>query len=53
MINNKICEADVWHSRFYHIGFDTIARMSRLELIPKFNIVKGSKCQSCVQAKQP
>jgi hypothetical protein len=39
-INNKICEADVWHSRFCHIGFDTIARMSRLELIPKFNIVK-------------
>jgi hypothetical protein len=53
MINNKIREAGVWHSRFHHIGFDTIARMSRLELIPKFNIVKGSKCQSCVQAKQP
>jgi hypothetical protein len=40
MINNKICEADVWHSRFCHIGFDTIARMSRLELIPKFNYSK-------------
>jgi hypothetical protein len=53
MINNKICEADVWHSRFCHIGFDTIARMSRLELIHSFNIFKGSKCQSCVQAKQP
>jgi hypothetical protein len=51
--NNKIREVDVWQSRFCHIGFDTIARMSRLELIPKFNIVKGSKCQSCVQAKQP
>jgi hypothetical protein len=51
--NNKIREADVWHSRFCHIRIDTIARMSRLELIPKFNIVKGSKCQSCVQAKQP
>jgi hypothetical protein len=53
MINNKIREADVWHLQFCHIGFDTIARMSRLELIPKFNIVKGSKCQSCEQAKQP
>jgi hypothetical protein len=50
IINNKICEADVWHSQFCHIGFDTIAGMSRLELIPKFNIIKGSKCQSCVQA---
>jgi hypothetical protein len=38
--NNKIREADVWHSRFCHIGFDNIARMSRLELIPKFHIVK-------------
>jgi hypothetical protein len=53
MINNKIREADVWHTRFCHIGFDTTTRMSRVELIPKFNIVKGSKCQSFVQAKQP
>ena len=50
---NKICESNVWHSRFYHINFDTIARMSRLELIPKLEVVKGSKCRSCVQAKQP
>ena len=47
------CEADIWHSRFCHIGFDSIARMSRLDLIPKCEIVKGSKCQTCVQAKQP
>jgi hypothetical protein len=40
MINNKIHEADVWHSRFCHIEFDTIARMPKLELIPMFNIVK-------------
>jgi len=53
LLINKVCEADVWHSRFCHIGIDTIARMSRLELISKFDIVKGSKCQSCVQAKQP
>jgi hypothetical protein len=52
MINNKMCEANVWHSRFCHIRFDTIARMSRLEIISKFNIVKGSNCQSYVQAKQ-
>ena len=50
---NKICESNVWHSRFCHINFDTIARMSRLEFIPKLEVVKGSKCQSCVQAKQP
>ena len=50
---NKICESNVWHSHFCHINFDTIARMSRLELIPKLEVVKGSKCRSCVQAKQP
>jgi hypothetical protein len=53
MINNKIRKDNVWHSRFCHIGFDAIARISILELISKFNIVKGSKCQSCVQDKQP
>ena len=40
---NKICESNVWHSRFCHINFDTIARMSRLEFIPKFKLIKGSK----------
>jgi hypothetical protein len=45
--------ADVWHSRLCHVGFDTIARMSRSKLIPKCDIVKNSKCQTCVQAKQP
>jgi len=50
---NKICESNVWLSHFYPINFDTIARMSRLEFIPKLEVVKGSKCQSCLQAKQP
>ena len=50
---NKICESNVWHSHFCHINFVTIATMSRLEFVPKFEVVKGSKCHSCVQAKQP
>ena len=37
---NKICESNVWHSRFCHINFDTIAKLSRLELIPKLEVVK-------------
>ena len=28
-------------------------RLSNMSLIPKFTTVKGSKCQVCVQAKQP
>ena len=30
-----------------------MTRLANLSLIPKFTIVKGSKCQICVQAKQP
>ena len=49
----EICESNMWHSHFCHINFVTIATMSRLEFVPKFEVVKGSKCHSCVQAKQP
>jgi hypothetical protein len=34
------------------IGLDTIARISILDSISKCEIIKDSKCQSCVQAKQ-
>ena len=30
-----------------------MTRLANLSLIPKFTIVKGSKCKICVQAKQP
>ena len=46
-------EVNVWHSRLCHVNFGSIARLSTLFLIPKLPIVKGSKCQACVQAKQP
>nr|CAE02930.3 OSJNBa0014K14.2 [Oryza sativa Japonica Group] len=55
---NHICgsvddEANVWHSRLCHINFGLMSRLSSMRLIPKFSIVKGSKCHSCVQSKQP
>nr|AAL31082.1 putative polyprotein [Oryza sativa Japonica Group] len=55
---NHICgsvddEAKVWHSRLCHINFGLMSRLSSMCLIPKFSIVKGSKCHSCVQSKQP
>nr|ABB47727.2 retrotransposon protein, putative, Ty1-copia subclass [Oryza sativa Japonica Group] len=55
---NHICgsvydEANVWHSRLCHINFGLMSRLSSMCLIPKFSIVKGSKCHSCVQSKQP
>ena len=30
-----------------------MTRLAKLNLIPNFTVVKGSKCQVCVQAKQP
>jgi hypothetical protein len=30
-----------------------MSRLARMRLIPKFTLVKGSKCHVCVQAKHP
>jgi hypothetical protein len=35
------------------VNFGLMSRLSSLSLIPDFTIVKGSKCHSCVQFKQP
>jgi hypothetical protein len=56
---NIICDginesdASVWHSCLCHLNFGSMSRLSSLNLIPNLSIVKGSKCQSCVQSKQP
>ena len=56
---NYICDginesdASVWHSRLCHLNFGSMSRLSSLSSIPNFSIVKGSKCHSCVQSKQP
>jgi transposase InsO family protein len=56
---NNICDdinesdASVWHSRLCYLNFGSMSRLSSLNLIMNLSIVKGSKCQSCVQSKQP
>jgi hypothetical protein len=56
---NNICDAinesdaSVWHSRLCHLNFGSMSRLSSLNLISNLSIVKDSKCQSCVQSKQP
>ena len=30
-----------------------MTRLAKMNLIPSFTLAKGSKCQVCVQAKQP
>ena len=46
-------ESNIWHSRLCHINFGCLTRLANLNLISKFNLVKDSKCQVCVQSKQP
>ena len=53
---NHVCnnsESNVWHSRLCHVNFGCMSRLAKLNLIPSFTTVKGSKCQVSVQAKQP
>jgi hypothetical protein len=56
---NSICDginetdASVWHSHLCHLNFGSMSRLSSLNLILNLSIVKCSKCQSCVQSKQP
>jgi hypothetical protein len=55
---NHVCDsnnsmADIRHSRLCHINFGCMLHVLIMSLIPNFTTVKGSKCQVCVQAKQP
>ena len=45
---NQICGIHVCH-----VNFGCMSRLEKLNLIPSFTTVMGSKCQVCVQAKQP
>jgi hypothetical protein len=51
--NIVLNESNVWHSRLCHINFGCVSLLANLNLIPKFDLVKGSKCHVCVQSKQP
>jgi hypothetical protein len=50
---NVLDKSNIWHSRLCYINFGCLTRLANLNLIPKFNLVKDSKCQVCVQSKQP
>jgi len=52
-IHSNVNETEVWHSRLCHIGFGCMTRLAKMNLILSFTLAKGSKCDACVQAKQP
>ena len=51
-IHSNVNETEVWHSCLCHIGFGCMTWLAKLNSIPSFTLAKGSKCHSCVQAKQ-
>jgi len=55
MVNsaNVSVESDLWHSHFCHASYGSLMWLANLNLIPKFNLVKKSKCHICVESKQP
>jgi hypothetical protein len=40
-------ESDLWHSRLCHVNFGCLMRLADMNLVLKFNVVKGSKCHVC------
>ena len=54
-VNNVVnnVETNVWHSRLCHVNVGCMSRLASLNLIPKIDVVKNSKCHVCVEAKQP
>ena len=45
--------SQMFGSRLCHVNFGCMTLLANLSLIPKFPTIKGSRCQVCVQAKQP
>jgi hypothetical protein len=53
-VNNVISNKSyIWHSRLCHFNFGCVSRLANLILFLKFDLVNGSKCQVCLQSKQP
>jgi hypothetical protein len=46
-------ETNIWHSRLCHINFGYMTCLASLNLILKFDLVKGFKCHVCVESKLP
>ena len=43
--------SNVWHGRLGHVNFDTMHKLMKLELLPRFNIDANHKCETCVESK--
>ena len=51
-VSNNV-ESNVWHSRLCRINFGCMTWLAKMNLIPNFTTIKGTKFQACVEAKQP
>ena len=54
-VNNVVnnVETNIWHSRLCHVNVGCMSRLASLNLIPKFDVIKNSKCHVFVEAKEP
>ena len=43
--------SNVWHGRLGHVNFDSMHKLMKLELLPRFNIDANHKCETCVESK--
>ena len=57
-LNNKITSSaymlessNIWHGRLGHVNFDTLRKLMKLELLPKFKIDANNKWEICVESK--
>jgi hypothetical protein len=55
VVNNVLIHdnSNIWHSRLCHVNYGCMLWLAKLNLIPNFELVKGSRCHACVQSKQP
>ena len=42
---------NLWHGRLGHVNRKSLQKLISLDLLPKFNIDKQYKCETCVEAK--
>jgi hypothetical protein len=40
-------DTNIWYSRLCHVNFSCMSRLAGLNLIPKFDVIKSSKCHVC------
>nr|KAJ0195046.1 hypothetical protein LSAT_V11C700360720 [Lactuca sativa] len=49
--NNNFHKSELWHARLGHIHYKRLKDMSKMSLIPAFDIQNNEKCKTCMLTK--